>query len=100
MPGKVMDCVIMWCMLENWLIKLSQQGFMIDRSCLSNLVYFCGKIICLCRQRKKVVDVVCLHFNTVFPTASSWRNWQLTAWTDVLFTGQKPVWMARPQGSL
>jgi len=69
-------------------IRPSQHGFMKGRSCLTNLISFYDQVTCLVDEGK-AVDVVYLEFRplTLFPTASSWRNWLLMVWMGVLFAG-------------
>ncbi|KAK4815639.1 hypothetical protein QYF61_005201 [Mycteria americana] len=80
---------ITWHVHNNQVIRPSQHGFMKGRSCLTNLISFYDKVTRLVDE-EKAVDVVyqtLLKPFTPFPTAFSWRNWLLMAWTGVLFAG-------------
>ncbi|KAJ7397322.1 RNA-directed DNA polymerase from mobile element jockey-like [Pitangus sulphuratus] len=71
--GKVMKQIIlsaiMLHILDNQRIRLNQHGFVESMSCLTNLISFYGKGICL-GDEGKAVDVVCVEFSKVFDTIS------------------------------
>ncbi|KAK4830696.1 LOW QUALITY PROTEIN: hypothetical protein QYF61_012865 [Mycteria americana] len=54
---------------DNQVIRASQHGFMKGRSCLTNLISFYDKVICLVDEGK-AVDVVYLDFSKAFDTIS------------------------------
>ncbi|KAJ7414419.1 hypothetical protein BTVI_41175 [Pitangus sulphuratus] len=54
---------------DNQEIRLSQQGFVKGRTCLTNLISFSDKVSYLVNERK-AVNVVCLDFSKAFDTAS------------------------------
>ncbi|KAK4825507.1 hypothetical protein QYF61_000020 [Mycteria americana] len=54
---------------DNWVIRLSQHGFMKGRSCLTNLISFYDKVTCIVDEGK-AVDVVYLDFSKAFDTIS------------------------------
>ncbi|GAB0186491.1 mitochondrial enolase superfamily member 1 [Grus japonensis] len=71
-PGKVMEqiilSVIMQHIQDNQMIRPSQHGFMKDRSCLTNLIFY-DKIIFLVDEGK-AVDVVSQDFSKAFDNVS------------------------------
>ncbi|GAB0192680.1 mitochondrial enolase superfamily member 1 [Grus japonensis] len=72
-PGKVMEQFILSAIMshtqDKQVIRPSQHGFMKGRSCLTNLISFYDKVICLVDEGK-AVDVVYLDFSQAFDTAS------------------------------
>ncbi|GAB0204815.1 mitochondrial enolase superfamily member 1 [Grus japonensis] len=72
-PGKVLEQIILsaitWHVQDKPVIWPSQHGFMKGKSCLTNLISFCEKVICLIDEGK-AVDVVYLDFNKAFDTIS------------------------------
>ena len=67
-------------------IKPSQNGFMNDRSCLTNLISFYDRVTCLVGE-SKAVDVVYLGFDKAFDTTFSWRSWLPMVWMGIHSTG-------------
>ncbi|GAB0176867.1 mitochondrial enolase superfamily member 1 [Grus japonensis] len=71
--GKVMEQIILsaitWHVQDNQVIRASQHGFMKGRSCLTNLISFCDKVICLVDEGK-AVNVVYLDFSKAFDAIS------------------------------
>ncbi|PKU41093.1 rna-directed dna polymerase from mobile element jockey-like [Limosa lapponica baueri] len=71
--GKVMEQItlstIMQHVQDNQVIRPSQHGFMKGRSCLTNLISFYGKVICMVDEGK-AVDIVYLDFSKAFDTIS------------------------------
>ncbi|KAK4824014.1 hypothetical protein QYF61_009605 [Mycteria americana] len=76
MPGKVTEQIILSAIMrhvqDNQVIRPSQHGFMKGRSCLTNLISFYDKVICLVDEGK-AVDVVYLYFSKAFDTMCSVR---------------------------
>ncbi|KAK4816387.1 hypothetical protein QYF61_016704 [Mycteria americana] len=72
-PGKLMEQLILSAITrhveDNQGIKPSQHGFRKGRSCLTNLISFYDKVICLVDEGK-AVDVVYLDFSKAFDTVS------------------------------
>ncbi|PKU42341.1 rna-directed dna polymerase from mobile element jockey-like [Limosa lapponica baueri] len=60
---------ITWHIQENQVIRPSQHGFMNDRTCLTNLIFFYNKVTHLVDEGK-AVDVVYLDFNEAFYAVS------------------------------
>jgi len=52
---------------NNAITRQSQHGFTKGKSCLTNLISFCGKVTCLVDEGK-AVDVVFLDFSKAFDT--------------------------------
>jgi len=66
-------------------IRPSQRGFMKGRSCLTNPISFCDQVTPLVDEGK-AMDVIYLGLVrplSLFPTASSWRNWLFMVWMGV-----------------
>jgi len=94
-PGKIMERLILSALTgyvkDNQGIRPSQHRFMKGRSCLTNLMSFCDQVTRLV-DGGKAMDFVypdLVRPLTLFPTASSWRNWLPMVWMGVLFTGQR-----------
>ncbi|KAJ7405930.1 RNA-directed DNA polymerase from mobile element jockey-like protein [Willisornis vidua] len=72
-PGKVMEQIILSAFTQhtqdNQRIRLSQHGYKTDRSCLTNLIYFCDQMTCLVDEGK-TVNVVYLNSSKIFDTIS------------------------------
>jgi len=70
-PGSVTEQIILsaitWHVQDNQVIRLSQQGFMKGRYCLTNLISFYDKVTRLVDEGKSV-DVVYLDFSKDFDT--------------------------------
>jgi len=84
--GKVMERIMLSAITQhvqhNQVIRPSHHVFMKGRSCLTILISFQDKLTHLVDEEKTLVK----HL-TPFPTAFSWRNLLLTAWTGALFAG-------------
>lgn len=69
--GKVMGQIILSATMghvqDHQEIRPSQHGFRKDRSCLTNLMSFCGKMTLLVDE-EEAVNFVCLDFSNVFDT--------------------------------
>ncbi|GAB0204118.1 mitochondrial enolase superfamily member 1 [Grus japonensis] len=72
-PRKVMEQIILSAITrhvqDNQVIRPSQHAFMKGRSCLTNLIFFCDKVIPLVDEGK-AVGVVYLDFSKAFDTIS------------------------------
>ncbi|GAB0178736.1 mitochondrial enolase superfamily member 1 [Grus japonensis] len=72
-PGKIMERFILSVLTrqvqDNQGIRPSQHEFMKGRSCLTNLISFCGQVTHLVDEGK-AVDVIYLDFSKAFDTVS------------------------------
>jgi len=72
-PGKVMEQIILSAIMQHTrddqVIRPSQQGFVKDRSCLTNLISFYDKVTHLVDEGK-AVDVAYLGLSKAFDTVS------------------------------
>lgn len=70
-PGRVMEKIILGATERHSknkaIIRHSQHGFMKGKTCLSNLISFYDKVVCLVDEGK-MVDVIFLDFSKVVDT--------------------------------
>ena len=70
-PGKVMEQIILSEITRVWNsrgIRVRQNGFMKDRSCLTNLIFY-DQVTSLV-DKEKTADVVCQDFSKAFDVVS------------------------------
>jgi len=79
---------IMCSTTHNQGIRPSQHGFMKGRSCLTNLTFYDQVTHLVTKQMLWMSSTWTLvRHLTLFPTASSWRNWLPMVWMGVLSAG-------------
>ena len=84
------DFILIGDVKDNQRIRPSQHGFVKDRSCLTNLIFFYDQMTRLVGEGK-AVDVIYLDFNEAFDTVPHSilleKLAALTVWMGVLFNG-------------